>query len=143
MNTSANGIIKTLKAAGLAPTFEQTGGGCGTIMVPTASGKHNVMIGPFSYYEPSETEHADTLSIGIESADPDKWGDGKLGGMFSTETELLFKVEGLVHSPDPMLLEAEDLDAAYLATFGIPEAPRCMNPACDSIHSVDGCPKRF
>lgn len=119
--TTAKALLSILKKAGFTPRFDETGGGCGTIFVPTASGKHQVMVGPFDYFAPGTPNANADISIGVESTDPEVWGDGTLGASFRTEEEFLYKVKALVDSPDPMSLGADDLDAAFLANFGMPK----------------------
>lgn len=116
---TANEAMAVLRTAGLAPHFDQTGGGTGTIFVYCNPPNHAAMIGPFNYYTPDEPEPLDALSVGVETTDPDKWGDGTLGAFFNSDEELAYKVAALVTSPDPMKLTAEDLDAAYLANYGL------------------------
>jgi hypothetical protein len=117
--TTAKALLALLRRAGLAPAFDQTGGGCGTIFVPCADGQHQVMIGPFNYYADRTPEAVAALSIGVETIDE---GDGEMGASFRSDAEFLYKVQSLVTSPHPMALKADDLDAAYLANFGMPKA---------------------
>lgn len=126
---SMNGAVRALRAAGLHAKADQTGGGCGTIFVPCATGKHSVMVGPFNYYTPSKPEHFDALSIGVEHSDPDCWGDGHLGATFNSERELVGKVALVVASRDPMALEADDVDAAYLSSLPVPRREEADTPA--------------